>query len=72
LAEAAFAIATPSIGMAEAELAEAALATNAAATTTNIDLRIARSFIFSVVQCVAAHVGSNGRLHGDVSHAAAT
>jgi hypothetical protein len=43
LAEAAFAIATRSIGMAEVELAEAALATNAAATTTNIDLRIARS-----------------------------
>jgi hypothetical protein len=68
LAEAAaFAIATPSIGMADAELAEAALATNAAATTTNIDLRIARSFVFSVVQCVAAHVGSS-HFAGSTSH----
>jgi hypothetical protein len=67
--EAAFAMAAPSIGMAEAELTEAALATNAAATTTYIDLRIARSFIFSAVQCAAAHVGSMRRLHGVSGHA---
>jgi hypothetical protein len=50
LVEAAFAIAAPSIGMAEPEPTETTLATSAAAMITNIDLPIGRSFVLSAMR----------------------